>query len=83
MNREKAAKWMETIHDDLRNAYIQDDLFWQFQDVVRENGRRALRSIPFVIPSRLQLPSASLRAPNLFQLSGLPSWRTVHCGIAA
>jgi hypothetical protein len=41
MNRETAAKRMETIHDDLRNTYIQDDLFWQFQDVVRENGTLA------------------------------------------
>lgn len=41
MNQKRAAEWMEIIHDDLRNAYIQDDLFWQFQDVIQENERLA------------------------------------------
>jgi len=41
MTREEVAKWMATIHDDIRDAYIQDDLFWQFQDMIRENERLA------------------------------------------
>ena len=41
MTREEAAKWMETIHDDIQDAHIQNDLFWQFQDVVRDNERLA------------------------------------------
>jgi Ni,Fe-hydrogenase III component G len=41
MTRAEGATWMETIHDDIRDAYIQHDLFWQFQDMIRENERLA------------------------------------------
>jgi len=41
MTREEVAKSMATIHDGIRDAYIQDDLFWQFQDMIRENEKLA------------------------------------------
>jgi len=41
MTRAEAATWMDTIHDDIRDAYLQDVLFWQFQDMIRQNERLA------------------------------------------
>lgn len=41
MTRERATEWIENVHDEVRNAHIQDDLFWQFQEVIHENEKLA------------------------------------------
>lgn len=41
MTREKATEWLKVIHDNISDLYIRNDLFWQFQEVTRENERLA------------------------------------------
>lgn len=39
MNRQKSTEWLKTIHKNVSDLYIINDLFWQFHGVLRENAR--------------------------------------------
>jgi len=39
MNRRKSTEWLKTIHKNVSDLYIVNNLFWQFQRVLQENER--------------------------------------------
>jgi hypothetical protein len=41
VTREDATEWLKVVHDNVRDLYIRNDLFWQFQEVIREHERLA------------------------------------------
>ncbi|MBI2681536.1 MAG: hypothetical protein HYX25_11095 [Candidatus Solibacter usitatus] len=41
MTHAKARKWLNVIHDDVRDLYIRNDLFWQLQRVLNDNDQLA------------------------------------------
>jgi hypothetical protein len=42
MDRQRSTEWLKTIHKNVSDLCIINDLFWQFQGVLTENSRLAL-----------------------------------------
>lgn len=41
MNRRESTEWLRTIHKNVSDLYILNNMFWQFQEVLQENERLA------------------------------------------
>lgn len=48
MTRAKATELINIIHNNVRDAFIQNNLFWQFQEVIRQNERLAVGQNEFL-----------------------------------